>query len=49
MTRNAATADSAPDLRDEVLRLARELNLTTLALPEKLQEIFERVEKGKAS
>jgi DNA replication protein DnaC len=37
------------DPREEVLRLARELDLTTLALPEKLHEVFEHVEKGKAS
>ena len=49
MTRKAAAATPDPDPRDEILRLARELDLTTLALPDKLREIFERVEKGKAS
>lgn len=48
MARSTSAAPD-PDPREEILRLARELNLTTLALPEKLRAILERVESGKAS
>jgi DNA replication protein DnaC len=44
-----AVAAPDPDPREEILRLARELDLTTIALPERLRAVLESVEKDQAS
>lgn len=49
MARKTGQLAPATDHREEVLRLARELDLTTIALPGMLGKVLESVEKGKAS